>query len=70
MFQHCARVGGDEEFAVPETEQHRRAAPRNHDLPGIGLRDDPDPVGLLQMSQRRNDALLQRRAGRLFDQVN
>src|SRR2546430_16978346 len=69
MSEHGARVGGHEKFAVPDSEQHGRAAPGDDDLPGVRLGDYRDPVGPLDVVEGGDDALLVRLALAFFDQV-
>ena len=52
IHQRYAGVGGDEELARPQPDQHGRAHPGNHDLvrlPGI---DHGQPVGALHLFER------------------
>jgi len=69
MSQHRARIGGHQVLPVPNAEEHRRAAPRDHDLAGIRLGDHREAVGPLDVVQGRDDPFFERRAGRLLDQM-
>jgi len=68
----CARtalgIGGHEVFAVA-TPNARGSAARRDNLAAVVRADDGDAVSAFDVSQRAARTLLERLAGRLFDQV-
>ncbi len=62
-------VGGDEELAVADAEDDRRAVARGHQHVGLVGRDDGDAVGTVDVAQRGGDGLLEVALVELADQV-
>ena len=67
---HGADVRCDDVFPVPDADQHRRAAPRHHDHPGIRFRDGRQTEGPLYAFQRRDDPLDKRGAARILNEMS